>query len=325
MDSNIINEYTNFIKKELLKFYKIVLKNDYNKKLCEIFLDYYINIRYYNETNYPKEQDLIERLSKEMKFVIETTINKENEETIKNIYALFGYIAYFDDCYVIEDKTSILECFFEDENIKLEITEETKEEIKEFFKKFNKTKNRFLRVLDTKQFELHEKRIKKNFYKTSLLNYVRVSNLYSEIAVEKAFKSGVINEDKMFVELLLISKQILVGAIGLDFSRFYVADLVSSLFTKEKKIERIFNLLDNNLTKKHLILNITFEEYLNNKEKVNNYIKKGFPFAVTLDSRFDEDFEKLILFSYIIVSQQHSSYDIIMENRDKIMTDILIV
>ena len=50
MDYNIITEYTTFIKKELLEFYKIALDKAYVKSLIDPFLNKYINVRYYNES-----------------------------------------------------------------------------------------------------------------------------------------------------------------------------------------------------------------------------------------------------------------------------------
>ena len=61
MEYNIINQYTNFLTREFGNYFKIMLSNKYQKDLCNKFIERYIAVRYYNETNYKKEKDIINR------------------------------------------------------------------------------------------------------------------------------------------------------------------------------------------------------------------------------------------------------------------------
>ena len=325
MNNNIILEYINFVKTSILKFYQIILEEDYDKNLIEPLLDRYLMVRYYGETNYTKEKDLVEILGKELKMAMESKLNKENEEKFKNIYALFVYIFYFDDCYYVENNASLLDCFFQDENIKIVFNKEKKKVTQDFLRKFSINKERFRLLFRSTQFSLDEKRLKSNLYKIRLTQNVRISNLYSDYAVEKAFNTGVVAEDKLFITFLMISEIILANAVGLDFSRYYLTDFVPSFFTKEKKIERIFNVIDNNLTKKYLIINIKYSDYLLYKDKIEIYIKRGFSFSVTLDHTFDEDFANLILFTCVLINSNDENYDFVMTNKTQISSTIVVL
>ena len=66
MGYNIIEIYTSFIYKKLLEFFKMVLKSDYTKKNCEPFIKKYIEVRYYNETEYRKEKEYFKRLFRKL-------------------------------------------------------------------------------------------------------------------------------------------------------------------------------------------------------------------------------------------------------------------
>ena len=48
MNYNIINQYINYFRKEYLEFFKLILRNNYQKNLCSSFIDKYIEVRYYN-------------------------------------------------------------------------------------------------------------------------------------------------------------------------------------------------------------------------------------------------------------------------------------
>lgn len=322
---NIILEYTNHIKEAFLKFFQLVLGVQYDDELVNMLLDTYINVRYYNVTNYPDEKDFIERIGKELKKIVNPLINSDNKEKIKNTYSLYGYLIYFDDCCFNKTYKELIDCLYQDKNMKIMFEIESYDDILEHLKKLKKEKEKFMRLFDTNQFFLEENRIKKNIYKLKIGHNVKVSNLYSDHAIEKAFNTGVVSEDKMFIQLIMASEIILNNAIGLDFSRFYIVDFPISLFSKVKKIEKFFCIVDNELTKKYLIFNIKYEDYLFNKEIVLKYIKKGFSFSVLIDHSFDEDYADLVLFSYVFVDKEDEKFDIIKENRDLINTNLVTI
>ena len=323
MEYNIINEYVKFLMRQYNGFFKIVLGDKYQKKLCDPFLDRYITVRYYNETSYSREKDIIDRLNKELVDVFEEVVDDENEDTLKNIVALFGYIVYFDDIYFVEDISQLIDTLVDDENIKIEHSDNIKKDLKSWYLNLKKLKDKFNSTIITKDFDLIERRLYRKIFQLVLRHNVKISNLYSEFAISKAYNSGLVNEDKLFVTFILGSSLILNSAIILDFSRHYVVDFVSSLFGKEKKMSRLFNIIDNPLAKKFFHLRISYYDYLNNKEKINKLINDGFSFGIIIDDHFDENINELVLFPYIFIREDSEFYDMIVKEKENIKSKII--
>ena len=229
MDYNVIGKYIDFIKKKYLDLFKILFRNKYQKNLCLPFLDKYIEVRYYNETNYLTEKDFVNRINKELIDLAEKLATDDNIEDIKNIVAIFGYILYFDDVYVINHEMELINTMVSDEILKFENSQGLKDFIKEWLLELNKGKDVFNNTIITKDFCLVEERLYRKLYNLVLEQNVKISNLYSEYAIDKAYNSGVVNEDKLFVTYILASNLVLENAINLDFSRYYIIPFANYL------------------------------------------------------------------------------------------------
>ena len=323
MEYNIINQYVNFIKREYNSFFHIMLGNKFQKNYCEDFIARYIDVRYFNETNYPKEKDIINRLNKELLDVFSKLVNDDNEDILKNIVALFGYIVYFDDIGAVNDISKLIDTLIEDEDIKLEYSDSVKGDLRRWYIALKKGKEKFNDTITSNYFEITEKRLYRKLFQLILQHNVKISNLYSEFAISKAYNSGVISEDKLFITYILGSLLVLNSAIILDFSRHYIVDMESSLFGKERKLARLFCVIDNPLAKKMIHIRITYMDYMNNKEKVNKYINDGYSFAVIIDDSFDGNTNELILFPYIFIKEDSEYYDVIMRKKDYIKSKVI--
>lgn len=321
MEYNIISIYTKFIKDKLLEFFKLLLKKDYNNSICKQFVNKYIEVRYFNETSYPSEKDFINRLNKDLVEVYETVVTEENKDTLKNIVALFAYISYLDDLYVIKEDMEVLKTLANDENIKIEKNSTFKSDLRKWYFSFKNKKSKFQAALMSKEFSLSEKRVYRKTFETKLEHNVRISSLYSEEAIKKAYNMGVVSEDKLFINAIFISSTLLNNAICLDFTNKYILTLESSLFGKKKKLNRLLSSIDNPLTKKYLSLKILASDYLKNKEFVQEKIKEGYKFAIVLDEEVSQN--EFILFSYIYVFEDSEFFDIIMNDKDKIAARII--
>ncbi len=323
MEYNVISRYVDFLKREYHNFFKIMFGDKYQKKLCEPFLDRYICVRYFNETSFTSDKDIISRLNKELVDVYDSVVDDDNEEMIKNIVALFGYIIYFDDvCQVIEEAV-LINVLAEDEDITIEHDHNIKKDIKVWYINFKKKKEKFNNTIMTRDFDLIEERLYRKIYYLVLKHNVKISNLYSEFAIDKAYNSGLINEDKLFITLILSSLLVLNNAINMDFSRYYVVDMASSLFNKDKKLNRLFNAINNSLAKRNIAMRISYTDYLNNRDKINKLINDGYAFGVIIDDKFDGNLNELILFSYVFVDEENEYYDVLVSQKDKIKSKII--
>ena len=323
MEYNIISEYVDYIKKTYLSFFRILLKSKYNRSICEKFVNKYIDVRYYNETNYPKIKDILNRVNKELVDVYEDVYTINDENMLKNIVALFGYILYFDEVYQVTEDVQLVDALIKDENIKIDHDDETKKELRDWYIAYRKNKNKFDGLFESKEFGLLENQIYRKTYMLKLEQNVKISNLYSEYAIDRSFNTGVINEDKQFITYIMASNLILTNAKRLDFSRKYIVDLPNSLFSKIKKMNRLFEILNNPLAKKEIIVKLCYNDYIKNRDMITSRINKGYLFALEIDDNFDGNMDEFVLFPYVLVDEENEYYDAIMNEKDKIDTKIV--
>jgi len=325
MDYNIILKYTTYLKKEFLDFFRIVFDNYYSKKIVSMFVQKYIDVRYYNETKYPNERDFLKRINKELVDIYKELVETNSEETLKNIVALFGYIIYFDDIGDFVEERELIENLIKDENITIKYKDGIKKELLAWYVRLKKNKEEFSNTITSREFSISEKRLTRNTFKVELEHNIRISNLYSEYAINKAYNMEIVYEQRLFITYIMACNLVLEHAKSLDFSKNYIVDFASSLFSKEKKIKRLFNILDNPLAKSRITMMINYEDYDKNKKLINDYITEGYSFGVVLDSKFNGDINNLILFSYVFMSEDFELYDIMIEEKDKIKSKLIIL
>ena len=324
MEYNIIDKYIKFIKKEFNNFFKLVLNDDYSKKICNIFIDRYVDVRYYDETDYPKEKDFIYRINKEFISLYDALMG-DDDNLLKNVIALFGYLICFDDTAVFERELDLINTLVEDENIKVIFDDESKKDLTNWYKEFKKKKDEFNASIVSKDFQLVEKRLCRNTFKLDLEHSVKVSNLYSEYAINKVYNSGTVYEERLFITYIMASFEALENARNANFAKHYVVDFPSSLFDKSKKIQRLMNILDNTLSKKMITVMINYEDYLNHTSLIDSFISEGYSIGVNIDSSYDDDYDSLIKFSYVFVNENSEFYDMIISEKDRIKTRVVVL
>ena len=323
MNYNIIMQYTDYITKSFLNYFKIIFKNKYKKELTLSFIELYINVRYYNETNYINIKDFTNRLNKEFIDLINTIGTDDNIDYLKNIVAAFGYLTYFDDLNYVYEEVDVIDALVGDNIVKLEDTKDLKTELKTWLSDFKKGKEIFNDTLNTKYFNLIEDRLYRKLYSLSLTHDVKISNLYSEYAVDRAYNTGIINEDKLFITYILGSLLALNNAINLDFSKHYVLPFASSLFEKEKKFARLFNSINNPLAKRILSVRITYQDYMKHQSKINELINQGYVFGLELDDKYTGNVTELLLFPYILVHEDSEEYEMLIREKDHLKSRII--
>lgn len=319
----IIDNYIKFVEDFLTDYYKLLLGKNYNKKYISPFINKYISVRYYNNTIYSRGYSFSERINKELKNIAEELIisEKEREDYIKKIFTLFGYILYIDDCDSCENINSLIRTLIEEETSLVE--DEDKDLLKKLISNFKKSKEEFLNLFNLKNFNLTKKRIGYNLYKVSINHNCDISKLYSEYAINKAFNSGTVVENKIYLTYVLLSGEVLKNVLDMNYNTNYIVDFSESLFTKDKKINKYLNALSNELVMSHISIKITYSEYIKNMDIVNGMIREGFSICLELDDSFINDIKILDIFSYVIVYEKYDNYDIIIENKDNIKTKLI--
>ena len=331
--NNLMDTYLNFTEKKIKKYIKIVFNTNYNEELVNEYLKTYINARYYNIKNTDKPaRPFYLRILDELEYKEDILMEKCEEESetldakqaklnlIHVIKEVFGYVLFFDNVRNIENFKTI-DSLHEIIDKILELVKsyydiKNPEDIKDKLYKEVKSdmikKDVFLDKFDTEEFSLEFENtgFNEEIYDVHLNHNIKMPMQYSESAIEKVFSEGIIAEDKLQIEYILLSTVAIRDIINGNFKDSYIAEFEASLFKKKQKLNTILSLIGNQALQEKINLNITYADYIKNQKSVLEYIKKGYNFVITLDDTLKnaEDVEKLRMFKLVIVPKDLKLY-----------------
>lgn len=315
MANNIAKEYIDFSKKNIIKYLKVILEKYYNKTLVDSLLEEYISVRYYNneERKFKSLEANLNYYLKEKSKVLNSDADEEMSFRIKNTFYLFKYILYFDN---------VLECESLKEKI-LEIDEFRNETlclndmlfVDNFYKLVKENelrKAKYLKYFDNEKFILDVfKTNNSKVNKLKLNNTIKFNKIYSDYSIDKVYNEGIVNEQKIFILYYLSSVLILKNVINGEYDKNYIVDFPISIFDKEQKLNRLINIIDNELVKNNIIIRFKYSDYLLYKEKISIWIKEGFQIAIEIDDKYNYDDSSKIwldIFKYIIIDKNKQNY-----------------
>ena len=141
---------------------------------------------------------------------------------------------------------------------------------------------------------------------------------YSESAIEKVFTEGIVAEDKLQVEYMLLSLISVRDIIDGNFKDIYVAEFAETLFKKKVKLDSILSLIQNQALQDKIYINIEYSDYMKNQKLIFDYTKKGYNFAITLDNTIKsvEDVEKLKMFKVVIATEKLVLFRELRQNKN---------
>lgn len=335
-----MDTYITFTEKKIKKYMKILLAKQYDENLLNEYLKTYINARYYNIQNTDKPaRAFYLRILEELEYKEDILMKKCEEESqnldekqnklnaIHNLKELFAYILFFDNVRNVENFKSI-------DNLK-EIISKMVQTANELFqtgisqseekKLYEEIKNDmlekeiFLDKFDTNEFVLQfeNSKFKDDVYFAILQQKVKMPMQYSESAIEKVYNEGIVAEDKLQVEYILLSVVVITDILNGNFKDKYIAEFTSTLLKKKQKLDSILSILGNQALQDKISLNIMYSDYIRNQKSVLEYTKKGYNFTITLDNETKsiEDVEQLKMFKMVIVPQKLSLYKEIKSNK----------
>ena len=309
MSCNIIKEYAEFSKKNINKYYEQIMGKYYNKNLVEIFLNKYIDIRYY-DLDTDKYSRNITKINKNLSTIYDSI--EDNKDTAKFIYILFEAILYLDDVLEKEDEDidNLIKLINQIRIEKLGIDE--KDFINKFKEEYQKNKERkikFINNIECQEFPIeYDYLYEQDIYNVTITHDIAIPKLYSKFAIEKVFNDGLIAEDKLFIEYYMVSKKILTNIINGDFNNKYLIEFNPNILKKKDKLARLLNIIDNDLAKDITSMKINYKDYMSNKEKIHELIHNGYKFSIIIDNTYD-NVEKIApdlfkVFEYIILNNK---------------------
>jgi hypothetical protein len=147
---------------------------------------------------------------------------------------------------------------------------------------------------------------KEDMYGLALEHNITFSKIYSDYIIDKTYSEGIIAEDKLYVLLTLLSVQLIKDMISFNFDKRYILYIPESLYTKEKKLEHLLGMIEDKYAKDNVIILITFEDLLNNKQIVKEIRKMGYKFALVFDEHSvikEKDRGNIYIADYIFVNK----------------------
>lgn len=181
-------------------------------------------------------------------------------------------------------------------------------------------KDNLLEKYETNEFSLKftNYKDKVNVYRVNLKYKFTMPLLYSDFAINKAFNTGLINEDKLQIEYNLISLQVLKDILKQDFNKQYILEFADTLLTKPKKLKTLLNILNNQGEKDKISIKIEYKKFVENKELIYNLLREGYRITAILDNSFTIDYkniENLKTFKYILINKNLKCYKEIARNK----------
>lgn len=306
---NVISEYTSFIDKNLKKTAKLILGRKYNEDEFSTLIDIYMKTRYYDSLERKRKSPFYNTTS-----YIKECVNKlvENSESPEAVIKVYQEVINFDfNNLSAKDLLSNIEPYKEELKIKDDIILTKLEEIRdEIFAK----RKAIQKAFKTKDFICTYKGTNiRKVYNVELEYSFNIPKLYSDYAVNKVYESEIISEDRLYIEYYIVVDKLLKEIINFDYSNNYIVEFASTLLEKDIKLEKILNLVDNDICKEKIILKISFSDFKKHKDKVLDLINEGFNFAIIIDDTYEDVLEnrKLItsVFKYIIIKRSSEKVD----------------
>jgi len=337
---NLMDVYLSFTERKIKKYMKLIFNQYYDENIVNEYLRTYINARYYNIINIEKparafylrildeldykEDTLMEKCEKEAESLSE---KQQRLKVISTVKEVFGYILFFDNVRNIENfKTigSIKEIVAKalavaSEAYGFKVPKDAEDKIYKEIKSDLLSKDLFLDKFDTDEFMLNfeNSELRDDLFFVELLYNVKMPMQYSSQAVAQVFSEGIIAEDKLQVEYLLLSIIVIRDIVNGSFKDTYIAEFAPTLFKKKQKLDSLLSIIDNQALQSEISLNIMYSDYIKNKKSVFEYTKKGFNFTITLDNSIQsiEDVEELKMFKIVIAQKNLVLYGDLKNNK----------
>lgn len=337
---NLMDMYLNFTEKRIKKYMRMIYSVYYNEEIVSEYLKTYINARYYNIRNTEKPaRAFYLRIIDELEFKkdilikkneVETEDREEKEEKLKlinNMQEVFEYILFFDNVRKIENFKKIdslreivkriMETVIAEYKIK-----NSKENEENIYKEVTSDmieKEVFLDKFETDEFIINIENCeqREDLYFAKLDYNIKMPIQYSETAIEKVFTEGIVAEDKLQVEYMLLSLISLRDIIGGNFKDIYVAEFTNTLFKKKVKLDGLLSIISNQALQAKIHINIDYSDYIKNQKTILEYRNKGFDFTITLDNTITrvEDVERLKMFKIVIAPKNLLLYKELKQNK----------
>lgn len=307
MALNIFKDYVEYDKKHLKQFIYTLTAKKINNKVCNMVVETYANLRYFNALE-PVKKSLVDNVEH---YVINTYLNKYVKEDKRKS------LPYIIDALLLIRYIVLLESDIDKKKEKkiaqFEVALENKYEntgimvielIKSIKNSINK-KKKFIENLAADDFSVTKKSTSvDNLYEIFLDSSVKIPDLFSDVAINRVYNSGLIYEDRMLVLYMLTVRECLIDSINGDYDNKYLIEIPISLFEKRNKLLNLLKIIENDYLRERMIIKIRYSDYKKNKQQCDKLIHEGYSLAVNIDKKVSGNLVLLNIFRYILLDEK---------------------
>ena len=326
---NIIEKAMLIKKEEILEIITILNREEEPKNneptIKDKLIDSYIDAKYYNNCgdinlNYngknmlSKLDKLIEEVGNKLITSYKESDKKYEEKVEKNVKFL-QLINHLEEDFKIEDLQKKKDTYNKRILKYIKFNDLSQQDLKKIITNILKTQKTYSGMIkfiqskiETNMFELKfNKLTRKDMYAVELAHNIQFSKVYSEYIVDKTYSEGIIAEDKIKVLSNLLLSQLVKDMFNGEFNKKYVVYVPDTLYTKDNKLDQVFEMLDDELAKKNINILLSYNSLSDNKKVIKTLIKKGFNFSVDMNDvelLKKSDIKELYVLDYIFISRK---------------------
>ncbi|MDD6273037.1 MAG: signal peptidase I [bacterium] len=171
----------------------------------------------------------------------------------------------------------------------------------------SKILNSSLEKLNSNTFSLQVESIDKNMYAVNLKHNINFSKVYSDYIVDKTYSEGVIAEDKTMIMITMLISIIVNDMLNSNFKNKYFIHVPSSIYEKRNKLDRIFDMFDDDRGRESIIIVNDYNDIIKNKKVIKELKKSGYHFAIAFNKETvinNKDASNLVLGEYLIAKNE---------------------
>ena len=327
MSRNIVKDYIEYDRKNILEYFKLIFNGKQAKGINNVMADSYIDLRYYyinSEKNIIN--DIINGIKKKTyDYIKEENLKADNfHDEINNSLWILKYLLCFEKAIKDKKILNLLLKLEEKVSTRNEKTDSLKIKLFPIIKDHQKKKENFIKNCSCKDFELDIKttNIYGVFY-TKLISNLKIPELFSLTAIKKVYENGTVNEDKLLVLYTLISIKIIEDIKDFIYYQKYIVTFDVNLLSKKNKCKQLFKIIDLDCLKDRIIMEISYDDFIENKDIVYEYIREGFKFAVIINDNFNENIQLLEVFEFIILNGKIEKMPKLKKIDNILITDLI--
>lgn len=308
MSLNIMNEFIHFKVDTISSYAAICLDKNYKKQTFSKLANTYVKIRYEdfdNElANTHSKNRIVSILNNHLISKAQKLNKTADNKSLKQMLYFFGFVYHLDNVLDNYSDNEIINKINDYRKNVLNLEPIAKDDILSIKKDHDKRLDTFISKFQDKYFELNlGNTTNKKVYNIKLNHYVPISKLYSNYAIQNVYNTGIVGENKLFIEYYQTGIKCLNDAINYDFNTSYLVEFNLDILKKVEKSKRLLNIIDNDIMKEKIVLKLSYSDFIKEKDKVTRLISNGYNFALIIDDTFkylDSEIITLNMFKYVI-------------------------